>query len=72
MRVVMTALRHVAVLAKGRCDADSFSTIRSSSGTYLGHMQGRTQQMEEVRAGLQQPVVRYTSILYPRVCYTPT
>ncbi len=31
----MTALRHVAVLAKGRADADSFRTIRSSSGTYL-------------------------------------
>lgn len=34
MRVVMTALRQVAVLAKGRCDAESFSTMRSSSGTY--------------------------------------
>ena len=31
--MVMTALRHVAVLAKGRCEAESFSTMRSSCGT---------------------------------------
>lgn len=32
--MVMTALRHVAVLAKGRCEDESFSTMRSSCGTY--------------------------------------
>ncbi len=33
-RVVKTALRQVAVLAKGRSEVVSFRTMRSSSGTY--------------------------------------